>query len=317
MAWSGSDIRGDRRGRRLARAALVAATLGLVPAAPASAQWFGTGPIPPGQIVASLMRSGFLDIGRPRFDGAVYVVEGTNARGLRVRLVIDAFDGGVISRTRLDAPLLPPREVGRDRAARVDPYRGFPADEMEEELPPPPYGRAPGRGSLEPEEMPTGRAPSRGLVEREELPPPPLGQQRRSDLPPPLVEPRLGPPGAPPEMQPPGQRQARRPEATPRSPTALPAEKRPASSAGPKLPAKPREAAPASPAAPPPTLDPSGAGKPAEAQAQESAPPRSVRVIEGVAPVVPKNAEPPKAAEPPRPAEGSGAQVTVPPATLE
>src|SRR5205085_9746979 len=118
------------------------------------------------------------------------------ARGLRVRLVIDAFDGGVISRTRLDAPLLPPREVGRERAPRLDPYRPYPPEEIEEaELPPRALGRAPGRG----------------FVDREDLPPPPLTQPRRGDLPPPALEPRPG--GvSPPEAPPPGQRQARRPE---------------------------------------------------------------------------------------------------------
>src|SRR3712207_8039756 len=49
--------------------------------------------------------------------------------GQRLRLVIDAYDGDLISRTRLDAPLLPPADVGRERAARIEPFRGGPRSE--------------------------------------------------------------------------------------------------------------------------------------------------------------------------------------------
>ena len=116
---------------------------------PASAQWFGglggyaEGPLPPTAIMRSLMQRGFIEIGRPRFDGAVYVVEGVNARGMRLRLVIDAFDGGVISRTRLDTPLLPPADVGRDRSARAAPLRGELEPDFDDDLAP--RGRAPGQ----------------------------------------------------------------------------------------------------------------------------------------------------------------------------
>ena len=130
------------------RRALVAAGLLGAGLAPASAQWFGgfgggyaERPLPPTAIMRSLMRRGFIEIGRPRFDGAVYVVDGVNARGMRLRLVIDAFDGGVISRTRLDAPLLPPADVGRDRSARAAPLRGELEPEFDDDLAP----RGPGR----------------------------------------------------------------------------------------------------------------------------------------------------------------------------
>jgi len=95
--------------------------------APASAQWLGAlpeGPIPPGSIVRSLMSRGFLEVGRPRFTGDVYIVEGVNARGMRLRLIVDAYDGSLVSRTRLDERLLPPGDVGGDRLARVEPFRG-------------------------------------------------------------------------------------------------------------------------------------------------------------------------------------------------
>src|SRR3954471_2420936 len=125
----------------LRRALLAAGLLG-AGLAPASAQWFGgyggfaERPLPPTAIMRSLMRRGFIEIGRPRFDGAGYVVEGVNARGMRLRLVIDAFDGGVISRTRLDAPLLPPAHGGRERSARAAPLRGEIEPEFDDDLAP-------------------------------------------------------------------------------------------------------------------------------------------------------------------------------------
>src|ERR687883_137587 len=118
--------------------------IGLLDAAPASAQWgwgLPAGPIPPGNIVRALMNRGFVEIGRLRLAGEVYVVEGVNARGQRLRLVIDAYDGGLISRTRLDPPLVPPADVGRERSARVDPFRGGPGPGFEDEFASPVPGR--------------------------------------------------------------------------------------------------------------------------------------------------------------------------------
>src|SRR3954453_1123836 len=97
----------------LRRTLLAAGLLG-AGLAPASAQWFGgfggyaEGPLPPTAIMRSLMQRGFIESGRPLLDGAVYVVEGVNARGMRLRLVIDAFDGGGVSRTRPPPPASPP-----------------------------------------------------------------------------------------------------------------------------------------------------------------------------------------------------------------
>src|SRR5215213_11586946 len=148
------------------RRALIAAGLLGAGVAPASAQWFGgfgggfeEGPLPPTAIMRSLMRRGFVEIGRPRFDGAVYVVEGVNARGMRLRLVIDAFDGAVISRTRLDAPLLPPADVGRERSARAAPLRGELEPDFDNDLAP----RGPGRN--------LGQDFGRERIDRSDLPP--------------------------------------------------------------------------------------------------------------------------------------------------
>ena len=162
------------------RRTLVAAGLLGAGLAPASAQWFGgfggfaEGPLPPTAIMRSLMQRGFIEIGRPRFDGAVYVVDGVNARGMRLRLVIDAFDGGVISRTRLDAPLLPPADVGRERSARAAPLRGELEPDFDDDLAP--RGRAPGQDF------------GRERIDRGDLPPPP-GARRAERIEPPLAEP--------------------------------------------------------------------------------------------------------------------------------
>lgn len=268
------------RGGRIARVGALAAALALVSVAPAAAQWLGHGgPIPPGQIVGSLMRRGFVDVGRPRFDGDAYVVEGVNARGMRLRLVIDAFDGEVISRTRLDDPLLPPRDVGRERSAGIEPFRPYPPEEMNEDLPP----------------RVGGRIPERWRVEREELPPPPLTQPRRGE--------RV----TSPETTRPKDRQAKRVEPPAASPSASPPavvqgkaeqpKEKSATAAAPATPQRLPEAAPVAPPAPAPVVDQPREAKPAGGQWQEPSTPKTVRVIEGITPVVPKAPD-----QPPSPA---------------
>ncbi len=308
------------------RRALVAAGLLGAGLAPASAQWFGglggyaEGPLPPTAIMRSLMRRGFIEIGRPRFDGAVYVVDGVNARGMRLRLVIDAFDGGVISRTRLDAPLLPPADVGRDRSARAAPLRGELEPDFDDDLAP--RGRAPGQDF------------GRERIDRGDLPPPP-GARRAERIEPPLA----GPPGAePPRPVPPnaaGPPSRARPSAPSRragarrkSPIRRPGSRRRRSRARPRprpsrrrsrrrrrppsRPQSPRLRPPTA-AAPPPVSAPAPDAQPVAPAASEKpaeAPQRTVRVIDGVAPVVPQASAAPKAAEEPK------SDIT-PPATLE
>lgn len=244
-------------GRSLARILLVAA--GLAAAAPASAQWLGffdDGPIPPGGIVRSLMNRGFVEIGRPRLRGDVYVVEGVNARGTRLRLVIDAYDGSLVSRTRLDAPLLPPAEVGRGgRVLRPDPFRDGFGRPLEDDAIAPPREARP----IDPAPRKPAKATPRAVPSA---------------------------PAAPVEAAKPEPAKTETAKAEP--PKAEPA---PATAAVAPAPAKP-----AQPPAP-------AAAKPAEPPAQES-PQRSVRVIEGVTPVVPQ------------PAEEKKPEIT-PPATLE
>lgn len=97
--------------------ALVAATAG------ASAQallfpspFFDDGPgspIPPRAIIYRLKDQGFSEIGRPRFDGAAYAIDATSPAGARIRLIIDARDGDLIARRRLDGPAVPGNRVVR------------------------------------------------------------------------------------------------------------------------------------------------------------------------------------------------------------
>src|SRR5215218_3196560 len=281
------------------RRALLAAGLLGAGLAPASAQWFGgfggyaERPLPPTAIMRSLMQRGFIEIGRPRFDGAVYVVEGVNARGMRLRLVIDAFDGGVISRTRLDAPLLPPADVGRERSARAAPFRGELEPDFDEDLAP--RGRSPGQDF------------GHERIDRGDLPPPP-GARRAERIEPPL-------------SGPPGRREAKKPDPAARQPaTALPGKAKAATDPQAVPPAPPAAVEAAKPApspptaaAPPPVSAPAPDAQPVAPAASEKpaeAPQRTVRVIDGVAPVVPQAAAAPKAAEEPK------SDIT-PPATQE
>jgi hypothetical protein len=233
--------------------------------APASAQWLGPppeGPIPPGSIVRSLMNRGFIDIGPPRFDGEVYVVDGVNARGTRLRLVIDAYDGSLISRARLDAPLLPPGAVGRGRMARVEPFGEYHGPSFDEEE------IAPRRWHGPP-------------VDRDALPPPPAAR-RAERIEPPMTEPRR-----PERATPPAQRQAKKPEPAPAKakkpePQAVPpAPPSAIEAAKPEMPKEPPAATAAVPA--PAWKEPPVEPKPAAASAKpQDASPRSVRVIEGI-----------------------------------
>ena len=263
------------RARRLARVLLAAAGLTGTGLGPAPAQWLGPlpeAPIPPGAIVRSLMNRGFAEIGRPGLSGEVYVVDGINSRGMRLRLVIDAYDGSLVSRTRLDAPMLPPAEVGRGRIARAELFGEYHGPSFDDEA------IAPRRWQGPP-------------VDRDSLPPPPGARRAERIEPPfaepPLVEPRR--PGRPPAAKPaePGrseraapQRQARKPDSAPAKPkqadpaTVPPAPAAPVEAAKPEAPKTPAASAPA-PAWKEPPAEPD---KPDAGQ-------RSVRVIGGVTPM--------------------------------
>ncbi len=272
------------RAGKFARALAAAAGLAALGGAPAMAQFFGShdGPLPPGAIVRSLMRQGFLEIDPPRLNGSVYVVDGVNARGRRVRLVVDAYDGDLLSRTRLEAPLLPPRDVGSSRHGRDERFEE--ADEFE-----------PPRGAFRSE-----RFDAREV----ELPPPPRrvegSRPRLPELPRSAREESLerGPPAGRAAGKPRGELKATAAAPTPGAkPKGEPAQKRSATAAvAPAAPARPEaQPAPMVPAAPAPIVETPKPDAPKEAPAATAdASARPVRVIEGVTPVVPQSGEPPK-----------------------
>lgn len=69
--------------------------------------------LPPRAVVWRLNDRGFTEVTRPHFDGRAYVVEASSPYGDRVRLFVDARDGGIIGRQRLDATFEPPARVVR------------------------------------------------------------------------------------------------------------------------------------------------------------------------------------------------------------
>lgn len=100
--------------------------------APAGAQWYGgytynappppygypdpayRRPLPRDVVVERLEDLGFDDVGRPRFDGDVYVVEATGRRAGPVRLVVDAYSGRILRQSPLGMARLGPDEFGSD-----------------------------------------------------------------------------------------------------------------------------------------------------------------------------------------------------------
>ena len=71
--------------------------------------------LPPRAVVWRLSDRGFTDVTRPRFDGQAYVVEASNPYGERLRLFVDARDGRIVGRQRLDTGLdAIPRVVRRE-----------------------------------------------------------------------------------------------------------------------------------------------------------------------------------------------------------
>ncbi len=93
----------------------------------------------PREIAIILQDHGYAPLGRPRLNGDVYVVEGRDPRGFRIRVLIDAFDGVLISRTILAVP--------RDRARDSDDLRppsSIPGSRREAARPSDADGQAPG-----------------------------------------------------------------------------------------------------------------------------------------------------------------------------
>jgi hypothetical protein len=258
-------------------------------AGPAAAQWYGRPygygygyPPPPGydpreadflspgEIVDRVEAAGFDVLGRPRYTGRDYVVEATTRSGARVRLVVDAVRGRILTRTAL----------GRDPTEEADVDDLFATRG-------PRYGAVP-RGSPSPyDEMPAAAAPERRAPAREASRSEPGPARPEGALPAPS-DPRLAPrtgsgPAAAPERrsEEPGQRSA-----------AVPVEPGQVQGLNPdRAPAKPK-AKPATPksAAAVPNARPAAPEKPATAaaapaEAAPAEPRKPVRVIEGVTPM--------------------------------
>ena len=191
---TGIDRQPDRRQPRrhaLSRAFLGAiAFAGLCAAAPQASAQFGYGyarvypgpfyyeeappPMPPRAVVYRLQDRGFTEIARPRFDGTAYIVDATNPVGARVRLFLDARDGAVIGRQRLDTPYYPSNRVARapgygwteDDVASRRAGRGIDAPIPPADVPLPRPSlrtepdRAPPAASRSPSRAPAGGAPA-------------------------------------------------------------------------------------------------------------------------------------------------------------
>lgn len=76
-------------------ACLVATSMG---SSPASAQLFFSRRLPPGQIITIVQSRGYSLPSYPYYRGDIYVVDATEPRGNRVRLVIDPNSGEIVER---------------------------------------------------------------------------------------------------------------------------------------------------------------------------------------------------------------------------
>jgi hypothetical protein len=264
----------QRTARRRACSFTAAALAASLLATPAAAQWFGEpayAPLRPRAVVRMLYDQGFREVGRPRWVGDRYLVEGVDRYGVPVRLAVDPY-GDVLGRRNLAAAdPVPPRNVG------PGPVRGVPRE----------FGRVDSG-----EEAARVLAPPSPRREADRLGERPQRQASRSDAKP-----------ATPRAKPSTPAEARSPEPASAKPVAtVPAEPQRAAEPksaeqAPEVTRSAPEARPepaASPAAPVPTIEATRADPPREPAT--AAP--NVRVIEGVTPVVPRrttDASPPEA----------------------
>lgn len=247
------------------------AALALAAATPAQAQYFDPFDevISPRSIVWRLNDRGFTEISRPRFDGRAYVVEAESPRGGRVRLIVDARDGAVLGRVRLDTLLPPPARIGRPGNVYGWTEGDMAARRGENERPIPP-GNIPAAPDLTPRSQLRGTQAARTMPDR--FTPDRSESGSRTD---PADPNALG-------LNPDATR--RNPE-PPRKIVRLPPQAKPAGS---KARERGPETARAAPPAPVPSL------KPAEAEVPAARPEQPVAAIEA-----PKAAPTPAAVQPP------------------
>lgn len=303
-----------RRTRRLPGSTAVL-LLGLsMVSSPAPAQFFGNNvpgppgfygsgpvfrgyqrPVPPDDVVDRLEDNGFEDVSRPRFDGSNYLVDATDPRGRRIRLVVDAFRGAIVDRYAVGRAetddqrgwfgnnVRPPDGSPAERSARVDPPRPIEIAPLDA---PRPLPEAP---------RPAVRQPA----------PPRAGQDRAASLPKPVRPAEAAPSGSVDGGNPDALKgEQRRPSAAvvPTPPASPPA----ATPAAPPVPApSPVAAVPSEPARPAPKVETLSPVRPLRPQAapdaaaplpnersQTNRTDRPVRVIGGVTPVPGATSEP-------------------------
>jgi hypothetical protein len=266
-----------RRACSIAAAALAASLVAL----PAAAQWFGEpgyAPIPPRAVVGMLYGQGFRQVGRPRWVGDRYLVEGVDRYGIPVRLAMDPT-GDVLGRRNLAAAnLVPPRNVGSG------PIRGEGPREFGRVEP---FGQDVARSVFAPA-SPRREADRRG--ERLQR------QAARPEARP--AAPHLKP-TSPVEARAPDPSAAKPAATAPVEPAPRPAQPGPVATRAAPEPARPEPAA--SPAAPIPSVEALRPEAPRESPTAAAAP--NVRVIEGVTPVVPRQPAEVSEPEPPAPVD--------------
>ena len=285
-----------RTGRGLPRA-MIAAAVGvmLLFANPATAQILPYGqedePLPPPTISRMLLRRGYEPLGRPRFQGDVYMVQALSPSGARVRLMVDAYNGSIIRSMRIDedlGPVLPrgrdypDREVDLDQLDDVPPRASRPQPQFEDEtlrsgrLQPQPGNEPPRAQRPQPERKAArsetqGRAPVAPAPSRRSAQP--AAPATTPAAPAPVVEkPKEDPPVHD------------KPAATAAAPAPSPKEDMPAAAAPAPAPL-PVEAARPAPAKPEAART---AEKTVEDKPATAGPSQAVRVIEGVTPILPQ-----------------------------
>jgi hypothetical protein len=179
--------------------------------APAAAQGYEPGTMPPREVMRMLRSTGFEPMSRPMRRGPNYIVFAIDNRDREVRLEIGAHSGAIVSVTPMQtASRMPPPRGGVTMGAyeRMPPgyvppagYRsGGSVYEDDDDGPPPaPYGVRP------PALVPGGSPPAAGAAPSPRLgsamPPPRVGSAMPNDYDEPMP-PRSGPGGPPPRSGP-------------------------------------------------------------------------------------------------------------------
>ncbi len=96
--------------------------------------------MPRGAVHQMLRERGFAFRAPLRRNGRVYVADVVNPRGIRMRIIIDSYNGRIVQRFVQGGPPRPPRDVGRRYSSRAFPDLPFDAGPDAE---PPPFAETP------------------------------------------------------------------------------------------------------------------------------------------------------------------------------